>query len=483
MREKSFTQNVLELSGGFFAAQLIGVVSYFFIVRIYEPDVFGMASVFFAITGILTVISCLGYELAIILPAKDEEAVNILSAAVLTAAFFAALTGILSHLFRFALSRVLNMPSLSSYAWLLGPFVFLGGVFLSLNYWTARMKLFGRISLMRMLFDGCSALGKIALGLLGFTGGGGLIGGGLSGSLASTIALFRLTWKDKGKIIARAARPRIAWATLKRYRKFPIFIPASVLLNNVSRHLPFFLLAYFFTPAIVGFFSLGVKLIQMPINLFGKSITQVFYQKAAGINRKGKTDKAAENIIKRLVALGILPFLTVTLIGREMFVLFFGQRWAEAGVYAQIMSPWMLVVFLSSPLSYLLVIGEKQSRLLFIDLILLLVRFTALLAGGLTGNARLALLLFASWGLITQLLVWAYFVFFAGVSFKRVFAILGGYFFLALPFLSLLALGKWVLKSNDLYLFLTAAFSFLLYFLLILRSDKELRQSLRKIVK
>ena len=98
----------MELSGGFFAAQLIGVVSYFFIVRIYEPDVFGMASVFFAITGILTVISCLGYELAIILPAKDEEAVNILSAAVLTAAFFAALTGILSHLFRFALSEKKN---------------------------------------------------------------------------------------------------------------------------------------------------------------------------------------------------------------------------------------------------------------------------------------------------------------------------------------------------------------------------------------
>jgi len=50
----------------------------------------------------------------------------------------------------------------------------------------------------------------------------------------------------------------------------------------------------------------------------------------------------------------------------QLFAIVFGDDWREAGVYALILSPWMALNFITSPLSQLpLVVGQQGRAFLY----------------------------------------------------------------------------------------------------------------------
>ena len=48
---------------------------------------------------------------------------------------------------------------------------------------------------------------------------------------------------------------------------------------------------------------------------------------------------------------------------KPLFVLFFGEEWREAGVYARILMPMFMLQFIVSPLSSMFLVAEQQSFL------------------------------------------------------------------------------------------------------------------------
>ena len=87
----TFAENVLKLVTGSVIAQGIGVIVAPIIARLFAPEAFGVAALFASITGIIGVVACLRYELAIMLPKTDEEAANLLGASLF---FVLIITGI-----------------------------------------------------------------------------------------------------------------------------------------------------------------------------------------------------------------------------------------------------------------------------------------------------------------------------------------------------------------------------------------------------
>ncbi len=79
----------------------------------------------------------------------------------------------------------------------------------------------------------------------------------------------------------------------------------------------------------------------------------------------------------------------------ELFAFIFGSEWREAGVYAQWLAPWLLLVFISSPLSTLPSVLEKQHFDTSFKAILLFSRVASLFIGAALGNELLAIALFA----------------------------------------------------------------------------------------
>ena len=75
--KSEFSQNVLTLMTGTTIAQAIPIAISPILTRIYTPEDFGLYALFLAITSIFGSIANGRYELAIMLPKKDEDAINI----------------------------------------------------------------------------------------------------------------------------------------------------------------------------------------------------------------------------------------------------------------------------------------------------------------------------------------------------------------------------------------------------------------------
>ena len=190
-------------------------------------------------------------------------------------------------------------------------------------------------------------------------------------------------------------------ANLKRYRKFPLVDSWSSFINNLSWQLPSLMLLYFFSETVVGYYSLSNRVIVLPMTLLGSAIAQVFYQRTAELRSNPENlSKSVELVFRRLSALGLFPAVILGIAGPELFRIIFGANWVEAGRYAQILSPWMFVLFISSPLSNLFATLERQELALIVNSIILGTRFAALVIGGLTHNIYLTLVIWSASGVL-----------------------------------------------------------------------------------
>lgn len=180
-----------------------------------------------------------------------------------------------------------------------------------------------------------------------------------------------------------------------RYKRFPLFSSWSGILNTLSVQVPTLMLSFFFGSAITGLYALSHRVVGLPAQLVGQAIAQVFFPTAVEANRQGFVAITTEAIFKRLVLIGASTFLLFGLVAPELFAIFFGEEWREAGIYAQWLTPWMFLVFVSSPLSMLPSVMEKQGQESCFHAVLLSSRVGALCIGGFLNSERVAIALYA----------------------------------------------------------------------------------------
>jgi len=473
----SFAGNVLKLVTGSVFAQGLGVLAAPIVARLFAPDAFGVAALFASITGIISVVACLRYELAIMLPKTDEEAANLLGVSLF---FVLIITGISALIIFFVgdlIVNLLNSPDLKKYLWLIPVSVFVSGTFRALNYWNSRTKHFGRLSVARVISSVVAQSAKLGAGFAGFVSGGILIGTSILGQIVSTFVLGGQIWRDDRKLFKAGIRLGKMIAGLKRHKRFPIYNTWSALMNTASQQLPALILAFYFSPKIVGFYALGKTVLSMPMNMVGGAVAQVFFQKASEAhNRTGNLSEVVGEIFKRLVALGIFPILLLTLIGEDLFVVAFGTRWAEAGVYMQILGLWIFFQFISSPISTLFAVLEKQHYGLFFNSILLVTRAASLIVGGMTGDVRFTLFLVASTGVACYGSLCFWLISKAGLPLKRALYHIVKYSIYSSPLLIVIALAKWSLGVQKIGVLVLGLCCLFVYYLSVMIQDNELRK-------
>jgi O-antigen/teichoic acid export membrane protein len=430
-----FAANVLKLVTGSVFAQGLGVLAAPVIARLFAPEAFGVAALFASITGIIGIVACLRYELAIMLPKTDEDAANLLGVSLF---FVLIITGISVLIIFFAgdlIVNLLNSLELSKYLWLIPVSVFVCGVFLALNYWNSRTKHFGRLSIARVISSGVAQTTKLGAGFAGFVSGGVLIGTGVLGQIVSTFVLGGQIWRNDRRLFKANVRWEKMIAGLKRHKKFPIYNTWSALLNTASHQLPAIMLAFYFSPKVVGFYALGKTVLSIPMNMVGGAVAQVFFQNVA-----------------------------------------FGARWAEAGVYMQILGLWIFFQFISSPISTLFAVLEKQNYGLFFNGVLLGTRAASLIIGGMTGDVRFTLFLVASTGIACYGFLCFWLISKAGLPLKRALYHIVKYSIYSSPLLIVTALAKWLLGVQEIGVLLLGLCCLVVYYLPVMIQDEELRK-------
>lgn len=466
----SFAIDAAKLVAGTTFAQLLTIFAYPLLTRQYGPEAFGFFALFTSITGIIGVIICMRYNYAIIIPKSDGEASNVLALSLLLVAVISALTAGSLYIFGDGILSLLKAPNLAPYLVLMPPFVFVGGIFLALNSWGARKKKFGRLSIAGATSSVITTGVQLGSAFTGNATGGSLIAASLLGSLISTGALGTQIWRDDHHTFLRNISLRGMLDGLYQYKKFPIYDSGSALLNTISWQLPTFLLAVFFSPIIVGLYALGWRIVQLPMSLIGNAISQVFFQRAAELEHSGNLAPFTEGVFRSLLVIGIFPMLTLTFVGDEVFRIIFGEIWAEAGVYAQILSVWAIVWFISSPLTTIYLIKGKQEFGLIMNVTIFITRLAALMIGGFLGSPIIALVLFSASGI----LVYGYLCFallkLCGVTNNWIFSTIADVTRRLIP-VGLILFGLKIFVHSPLIIVASASFTGVLYYIYIINED------------
>jgi len=403
-QDSGFINNVLKLMTGNIVAQGLAILSMPIITRFFTPEMYGVAALFVSITTILGLFSCLRYEYAIMLPSKDEEAINVLAVSLLSNIGVTFITTVIIYLMGDYFIKIFHIQAISDYLWLIPITVMFLGFNSTLIYWNSRKKRFGQQATIQIVSSIIIQSIKLYAGLVGLASSGILIVGGLLGSM-STSMLYGLNMmrSDYALFINQINLSNITMA-FKKYKKFPLVDLWGGFFNAASWQLPTLMLAFFFSPKIIGFWALGYTVVRMPMTLIGQSVGNVFYQKVSEDKNTGQHVKTVDEVFKFLIAYGLPPMILLSIIGTDLFIVVFGDNWAEAGLYTQILAPWLFVNFVASATSTIFYIFGKFKMSFYIHALIFFSRFISLYIGGIMGDVYLALLLYS----ISGVLIYSY---------------------------------------------------------------------------
>jgi len=357
-------------------AQAIPIAISPILTRIYTPEDFGVFALYMSLTSIITVIATGRYELAIMLPTKDSDAINImiLSIGITSAISLACL--IIVYFFNFEITNILNNENISNWLYLIPFSILISGIYTNLNYWFNRKKEYKSLALNRVYQSSTTATTNLSIGFLGLNSG--LILGTFLGQLTSLAILIKKFLKDK-KIYDIKINKLEIFILAKKYIKFPKFDILASLSSVLAQQLPNMLFSIAFNMTTVGYYYLAQKMLGLPITLVASAILDVFKEKASNdFKIYNNARKIYLFTFKKLFLLSFIPSILIFVYAIDLFEIIFGENWKIAGEYSQILVPMLFLRFISSPLSFMLYIGEKQHINLYSQfglLIMILISF------------------------------------------------------------------------------------------------------------
>jgi lipopolysaccharide exporter len=397
----SFGGNVIRLASGAALAQVILVAATPILSRLYSPEAFGVAALFLAVTGIVSVVGCLRYEYAIVLPEAEADARRLLFASMAIAVVVAAVSAVVVLTLGPLLLTKFNMAELQPFLWLIPVSILAQSLIQALNFWNTRKSSFSRVAASKIAQAAVTTLLALGLGAAGYGTASSMVGSNVAGFACAAVVLVVVSLggirNQSEEGVDVASRPL---SVLRRYRKFATHSTGPAVLNAMSWQLPALLLGAFFSASVVGLYALTMKVIQTPVGLIHQAISQVFYREVVVARTDGTLDRLVEGLFASLAKAALLPCLLLLIAGRDLFAFVFGPAWDQAGLFAQILSPWIFVWFITSPLSVIYLALEHQEEEIKVQSTIFTARCSSLLLGGYIGDTVVAVALFALSGVL-----------------------------------------------------------------------------------
>lgn len=371
LKNKSFFANVAILVLATAFAQALNIIFMPFIARLYTPSDFGFLAIFIAIGSVVATFITLRYETAI-LPAKNnEESATVGLLCFICIAIFGILFLILiiiSSLFEGYFSFFGNKEL---YTYL--PLSVLMGIMTALastsQSWMNREKRYGKIAIQRVMQSVLIIIFGILFGFF-YKEENGLLFAQIFGAIGALIISIYFS-KDLVKFWNIKHVRNVAVL----HSNAPKYLLLASLLDVITLQLPIVLIANLYGENLTGQFSMAWRILMLPVALVGGAVGQVFVQRF--IELKSDVENA-KNIFRKtliiLLCIGFFPMIFLFFFGTEFFEFFLGDAWGGAGKIASIISPMILAMFISSPLSSVYIAMGLQKYNLYFGILVFLYR-------------------------------------------------------------------------------------------------------------
>ncbi len=369
-----FTKNVIKLFSGTALGNAIAFLALPVLTRLYTKDALGDLQLFLSTITTFGVVSSLKYELAIVLPKEKKAGNYLIILSLLVLILFSTIVSILFILGGSSFLRLLNAESLQPYIYFICLGIFLMGLMQALQYVLVRSKKFGELARNKVIQIATTQIIAISLGFF-YPSFVSLLTAQLIGFFTAAFLILR-----KGYIEYSDFNLRDLLRYAFEYKKFPLINTSMVFLNTLSLQLPVFMFKKYFSSDVVGLYMVANRLINIPLNLIGRSVSQVYFQSATEAYHEGKNKllKIYKTTVKRLAIIAIIPLFIVLTLAPPLVGFLLGKDWTEAGVFMQIITFWVYFQFINMPISSTFTIINRQEVGFILIIFSLIIRFTAM---------------------------------------------------------------------------------------------------------
>lgn len=364
--KSEFSRNVLTLMTGTTIAQAIPIAISPILTRIYTPQDFGVFALFISIVAIFSSIASGRYELAIMVPKDDENAINIFALGFLIVSSLSFLLLVFVFLFDEAITNLLNNPEINMWLYFIPLAVLFIGLFNLLSYFNNRKKNYKDIANATIVKSIVTAVIQLGIGFMK-QGATGLISGQIISNIFANMKLAKNILEDKS-LLSNISKLKMKQQALE-YKDFPKFQAPHAFINTFSSNTPVYMFSLFFNSTIVGFYALSTRIVFSPLMILAGASAKVYNQKVSEIyNQNGDSYGFTIRLLKSLLKKIIIPFLFIVVFAPDIFAFIFGEVWREAGIYTQILSPWILLNILVSSISFIPSLINMQKKAFIVSL-------------------------------------------------------------------------------------------------------------------
>lgn len=396
--KSEFVRHILTLMTGTTIAQAIPLVVTPVLTRIYSPQDFGLFALYMSIIAILGVLATGRYELAIMLPEKDEDALNIVYISLIIALFISSITLIAIIIFNSEFAKFLGNSLISTWLYMAPLSVLFMGINQTFNYWNNRKKYYHHLGNSRITQSLSASFLQYLGGMNIIFKNGGLIIGYVIGQFMAAVFLSLYFLKNRQNITLNCAT---LTSQLIHFKDYPLKSIPGAFIDALASWMPIFLLGFLYSPASAGIYLLTVKVINIPMAFIGAAFSQVYYRKASELS---KTGSLYPFVLKTSIILSViisLPMIIIIIWGPELFTFVFDKKWLDAGKFSQLLGPMSIISFIYSCQSTLMMVANKLNYQIYFFSILITVQTIAFVAGYYFFNSYLiSIFLFSLTGFI-----------------------------------------------------------------------------------
>lgn len=358
---RDFLRHVLVLMSGTAVAQVLPLLASPIISRLYSPYEVGVYTAFMSIVAMLMTIATWRYDLAIVLPDKPEDARALVKVATGLSTVTCVVVGLGLVIAAGPVSEYLGNPDLRPWLAGVGVVAWAYSQVAVLSYWCNRTKDYRLMGSNRVLQSITTTGTQLAGGAMAL-GAAGLIVSAFVGQFVAAGDLFRRTRKEIYGKPTSALR-----GVLVEYKEMPLVSTPTAAMDAIRINGTQLMISAFFSAAALGQFSQAWRLLQTPMGLINSSVSQVFFERLARTPR-GQMLRNVLDGIRHLALIGVVPFTLIWLLSPPLFPFVFGAPWAQAGLIAAALVPWLYANFITSPISFLFVVVRRQGVLLWFSL-------------------------------------------------------------------------------------------------------------------
>lgn len=354
-------RDVIRLVSGTLAGRLIAIAAMPIITRLYSPADFALLATYLGIISLVSVAACLRLDIAIPVAKEQEDAANLLVLSLLASGTFSLLALGLVLIMPGKLAGLLGQPLIAPWLWLVPVGILFSSSYSALQWWATRAKRFGSIAITRITQAAMGAFTTLSLGFAGLAPFGLLLGNLLNASAGSLRLLLDMLRRDRGILALPSSTGLLA--TLRRYRRFPLFSMPEALVNTAGLQLPVLMIAAL-AGREAGYLLLAQQVMAIPMSLLGSSVAQVYVSRSPQKLSEGRLTEFTLETMSRLAAVALGPVILLGCVAPFAFVHIFGAEWARSGEIMRWMAPWMALQFITSPVSTVMLVTNRLPTML-----------------------------------------------------------------------------------------------------------------------